>query len=163
MSETNVVENVEEPLKQYPNLPPMSPEDFQQMEREIQLGVRTTLPDGREIADVQKESEKRQLEQEKERREKYLPAPVDSDAPKNLEILVAENGAMSARPITEAVEEKVAVAVSDLPENFPARDVLVAAGINLETVASLDREALLGIKGIGEKTADLILDYGENK
>ena len=57
MSEVNAVENIEEPLSKYPALPPMSADEFQQMEREIQLGLRTTLPDGRDITDVQKESE----------------------------------------------------------------------------------------------------------
>ena len=106
------------------------------------------------------------MEQEAERREKYLPKPNDATNPKNLEVLISESGVMSARPISETVEKLAAVvsSSSDLPNDLAGRDELIAAGItNLETLVSLDKEALMNIEGIGEKTAEKILKYGENK
>lgn len=55
-------------------------------------------------------------------------------------------------PATEPVE-------SDLPEDFPGRAALIAAGFaTWASVADLDRNELIALKGIGEKTADAILE-----
>lgn len=48
---------------------------------------------------------------------------------------------------------------SDLPEDFPGRDVFVGLGMNRESVAALDHEGLVALKGIGAKTADAVLGY----
>lgn len=46
-----------------------------------------------------------------------------------------------------------------LPEDFPARELLQGADLTLPEVQKMSREDLLSIKGIGEKTADAILNY----
>ena len=47
---------------------------------------------------------------------------------------------------------------SDLPEDFPGRAELIKAGITEKAkVDELDRDGLIEVKGIGEKTADEIL------
>lgn len=72
-------------------------------------------------------------------------------------------GAAPAAP-TSPVSEPVVPAFlapveSDLPEDFPGRDSLIAAGFaTWASVTDLDRAGLIALKGIGEKTADAILE-----
>lgn len=48
---------------------------------------------------------------------------------------------------------------TDLPEDFPGRKELIAGGlVELETVKTKTRDELIALKGIGEKTADEILE-----
>lgn len=46
---------------------------------------------------------------------------------------------------------------SDLPEDYPGRKALVAAGLGQADVDALDRDGLIALKGIGEATADEII------
>jgi hypothetical protein len=144
----------------------MTLDEFQKIEHEIQTGVRDTLPDGRKISDVQKALEELQKKQEKERGVKEGDTPKKpADASQTVEVTVTENGVMSARPVTSDVapappEEQESD--SDLPPEFPGRKALIAGGVlTLEAVAQLDKETLVGIKGIKEATADAILAYGK--
>lgn len=51
------------------------------------------------------------------------------------------------------------VVESDLPEDFPGRKELIVAGYaTWASVTDLDRAGLIALKGIGEKTADAILE-----
>jgi hypothetical protein len=53
---------------------------------------------------------------------------------------------------------------TDLPETFPMREILRGENLQLADVVQLDREALLKIPGIGEKSADKIIQFlEENK
>jgi hypothetical protein len=57
----------------------------------------------------------------------------------------------ASTPVASTVE-------SDLPDDFPGRKELIAAGITELSVAkSKSRDELIAIRGIGEKTADEIL------
>jgi len=48
----------------------------------------------------------------------------------------------------------------DLPDDFPARDVLIGLGVTLDEVKALDTmEKLEALKGIGPKSAENILKY----
>lgn len=159
-------ENPVEKINEYKKLDPMTHEEFQQIEREIQTGVRDTLPDGRSIADVQKSLEETQLAQEKERREKYLPEDEKTATDKKVEILVAENGAMSARPLQPESGEKTddtGETESDLPADLFARDKLIAGGVTtLEMLGKLGHDELILIPGIKDATAEKILSYGKS-
>lgn len=48
---------------------------------------------------------------------------------------------------------------TDLPADFPMREVLRGLGLNLADVQKLDLERLMKLDGIGEKSADKILKY----
>ena len=50
-------------------------------------------------------------------------------------------------------------AESDLPDDIPARDVLVSKGITFEQVKQMEKKDLVPIKGIGRNFADQILQY----
>lgn len=50
---------------------------------------------------------------------------------------------------------------TDLPNDFPMRDVLRGLALNLAEIKTLDREGLIALKGIREKSADKILAYLE--
>lgn len=51
-----------------------------------------------------------------------------------------------------------ATTATELPEDFPGRPYLMDAGHKtVEAVSSLDRDALVAVKGVGEKTAEAIL------
>lgn len=157
-------ENPVEKVNEYKKLDPVTHEDFQQIEREIQLGIRKELPDGRSISEVQENLEKTQLAQEAERREKYV--PNEDEAKPKLEILVAENGAMSARPLQPESEEKTdntGEPDSDLPADLFARDKLIAAGVTtLEMLGKLGHDDLVLIPGIKSASAEKILNYGSS-
>lgn len=177
MSQENAVNDTvaaaaAEEVNEYKKLDPMTREEFQEAERKIQLGISDTLPDGRKVSEVQKNLEATQLAQEKERREKYMPKPKEASKTEKLEVLVAENGSISARPPAAAVKEKSVAGgggddsspESDLPQDFPARDKLIAAGVtSLEMVAGLKHEDLTGISGIKDATAEKILSYGKSE
>jgi hypothetical protein len=47
----------------------------------------------------------------------------------------------------------------DLPEDLPGRDAFVAAGLDLDQIAALDKDGLVEVKGVGEKTAEAVLAY----
>lgn len=74
--------------------------------------------------------------------------------------LTRENDSLKQR-VAELEKEKAAPAAGNpdaLPEGFPGRPALEKAGITTRTqIAGMDREALIGINGIAEKTADEIL------
>lgn len=65
----------------------------------------------------------------------------------------------------EMIELGVAIelepdANGDLPDNFPAREVLVGLGISLDEVKALNTiEQLTALKGIGKVSATNILNY----
>lgn len=65
----------------------------------------------------------------------------------------------------EMIELGVAIEIeelegSDLPEDFPSRDVLINLGVGLDEVKLLDTiEKLSALKGIGKKSAENILAY----
>lgn len=49
---------------------------------------------------------------------------------------------------------------ADLPDDFPGRDVLIGLGVaSLDAVDKMDKAALVELKGIGDKTAEAILEY----
>lgn len=51
---------------------------------------------------------------------------------------------------------------SDLPEDFPARDLLIEGGLSTwESLVGKTREELIALKGIGPKTADAIIEVME--
>lgn len=144
----------------------MDLDEFQKIERDIQTGVRDTLPDGRTISDVQEGLENLQKKQERERGVKKGANPEEpAETTQTVEVTVAENGVMSARPVTEdarPAKDKETEPESDLPPEFPGRKALIAGGVlTLEAVGKLDRDGLVGIKGIKEATADSILAYGK--
>jgi hypothetical protein len=47
---------------------------------------------------------------------------------------------------------------SGFPEDFPGREAFAAAKLTREEVDALDRDGLIAVKGIGEKTADAIIE-----
>ena len=48
---------------------------------------------------------------------------------------------------------------SDLPDNIPAREILIREGFTFESVKLLDKAALVKIKDIGRNLADQILQF----
>lgn len=150
----------------------MSRKEFQSWEHEVQTGIRDTLPDGRKISDVQKENVRLQLEQEKVYGKKTDSVEEniseDSAEPsKKVSVSISATGAMSARPAVEATEEQPKAdhgreIQSDLPEDFPGRKALIAADVSLlEKVAKLDLDGLKAIPGIGDATAEAIINFGK--
>lgn len=74
-----------------------------------------------------------------------------------------ENGWVDYDPAAPVVPAFLAPVGSDLPEDFPGREHLVAAGFSTwASVVELDREGLIAVKGIGPKTADEILKVMES-
>ena len=51
--------------------------------------------------------------------------------------------------------------LSDLPAGLPGRAALVKAGINAETLSTMDKTALVEVPQIADKTADEILKFLE--
>lgn len=151
----------------------MTQAEFMQKEHLVQTGVTDELPDGRKVADVQKflaEEQARQEEQLKqlgeERRKKRAekkgePTEVKSE---KIEVVVHENGVITgSNPvIDEPAPPNNQEPDNDLPPDLPGRKHFLAAGIvSLEKVASFDLEALQGIAGIGDATAEKVLTYGK--
>lgn len=148
----------------------MSRKEFQQWEHEVQTGKRNILPDGRKISAVQAENVRLQLEQEKVYGRKETDASVSDEAAevsKKVSVSISATGAMSARPAVEATEEQPKAdhgreIQSDLPEDFPGRKALIAADVSLlEKVAKLDLDGLKAIPGIGDATAEAIINFGK--
>ena len=79
----------------------------------------------------------------------------------DVEELKAENEAFRDR-IT-LLERELALAHSELPDEFPGRGPLVMAGVKtVEEVLTMSPEALVAIEGIGPATADKIFaQYGK--
>lgn len=55
--------------------------------------------------------------------------------------------------------DKNPAAKSDLPEDFPAREILIREGLTTKKQVAAALSALADIKGIGNKTADLIKNH----
>lgn len=160
----------------------MTAENFNKWEHAVQVGATELMPNGQSIADFQKESREKQIEQEKARIEAAQPgskktreaaatvAEAKPDTPLN--VTVHGNGAVSVEPKVEETEgEKSAVnnlnddkePDNDIPADYPHRDKLIAAGhLSLEKVAKFTLDDLKGIDGIGPKSAEAILNYGKS-
>lgn len=150
---------------------------FMKAEHEVQTGVSETLPDGRTVKEASDSLANLQAQQEKdlaERGKKWMDKAAAKTSMKTgddflnekVQVTGFENGAVSARPIPEIVEDKAPEEPdNDLPGDFPGRKVFLFATppiTRLEDIAKLDRDALIGINGIGEKTADSVLAYGKS-
>lgn len=86
----------------------------------------------------------------------------DFQAHKEREFFVVEDRKFADFIISEGygIEEGEKIEdVSDLPDEFPSRDVFVGVGLSLEQIKSLDKTGLLELKGVGEKTADAVLTF----
>lgn len=66
--------------------------------------------------------------------------------------VVATDEALEIPDATPAIE-------SDLPEDIPARHVLVAKGITFDLVKAMDKPALVAVRGVGRQYADQILQF----
>jgi hypothetical protein len=66
-----------------------------------------------------------------------------------------------AEPDKKTDKEAEQEAFATYPENFPSAEHLAKAGFKHEEALLLDREALLAVKGIGEKGADAVLALRE--
>lgn len=76
--------------------------------------------------------------------------------------LVREYGLEDLTPPAVSDEEETEAEgspASDYPEDFPGREVLIENNISIDTAKSSTKEQLVALKGIGEKTADAILEY----
>lgn len=161
--EMQIVEIIEEP-----KTVSMSVEERMKIEREIQLGERDTLIDGRKIKDVQEENLKIQEKQEKERS-----ILVNQEAPDKLEEKVRLNSV--AGVITEVPtkkEEKQAEkaaelgvpvgTITDLPKNFPHREKLIAAGVTHEAIKRYVYDDYIAI-GLNDQEAREAVQYAIDK
>lgn len=63
------------------------------------------------------------------------------------------------KDVADEAETPQPAAESDLPADIPARYVLIREGVDWAKLNSLDKDALLEIKGIGRNFADQILIY----
>lgn len=141
----------------------MTREELMKYEHEIQTGQRDTLPDGTKIADVQKGLQALQEKQTAEDAEKYAQKTEEKTdfLQETVTVHVAENGTISGIS-AEETQTPVDQNSSDLPEDFPGRKALIAAGVSmLEKVAKLDLDGLKAIPGIGDATAEAILAFGK--
>jgi hypothetical protein len=150
----------------------MTREEFMKVEHLVQTGQSDTLPGGKTVAETFENLVNLQRQQEKELQERGAKYAENSGIQSKedflsemLEVSTFENGAVSARPKAEktADESPAHGAETDIPLNFPGRKVLIARGLNLEKVSTLDRDALIAIDGIAEATADKILAYGKSE
>lgn len=66
--------------------------------------------------------------------------------------LVRELGLESLRPVESPLE-------ADYPADFPRREIFIALGIAAIDARGLDRDGLIALNGVGEKTADAVLEY----
>lgn len=57
--------------------------------------------------------------------------------------------------------DKPIESLSDLPVGLPGRSALEKAGINAETLSTMDKTALVAVPQIADKTADEILKFLE--
>jgi hypothetical protein len=67
------------------------------------------------------------------------------------------------RPVGDPPDNKTETQeiMSGYPDGFPFADVLAKAGYRHQDVLALDRDQLVALKGIGEKSADAILDFSK--
>lgn len=70
----------------------------------------------------------------------------------------AESPVVPVEPVVPSFLAPVEPVVSDLPEDLPGRDLLIAGGIlTWESLVDKTKEDLIAINGIGSVTADKIL------
>lgn len=79
-------------------------------------------------------------------------------------LAIASGGLLIVSSSAKAASSKKTGEVkSDLPEDFPGRNVLVKAGVGLKEINAVPEdkreEAFAEIKGIGQKTVEAILAY----
>ncbi len=151
--------------------------DYFKAEHLVQTGKSDTMPDGRNIVevrqglvDLQKQQETAQAEKDKrwiEQANKNAGQKTGAEFLKEkLEVSGFANGAVSARPISEAVQSKEddwQEPENDLPTDLPGRIHFLRHTtpiVRLEDVAKLDLEGLKAVAGIGKATAESILAYG---
>lgn len=48
---------------------------------------------------------------------------------------------------------------SDLPEDLPGRDIFNKLDMSADQVSGMEKDQLVELKGIGEKTADAVVEY----
>lgn len=178
MSEAKKTEEktVEELSESKATVKTMSREEFMTAEHLVQTGESETLPDGRNVTAVREglvEMQEKQSAELTERHKKWVDKANENSPQKTggeflkeeVEVSGFANGAISARPVSEKTDEATPVPspndpLSDLPENFPGRKHLIAGKVySLEAVSKLDLDGLKAIDGIGEATAQAILDY----
>lgn len=68
-----------------------------------------------------------------------------------------------AEPPKKVEKKEERTAFSTYPENFPSAALLAGAGLTHEEAILLDREQLMEINGVGEKSADAILEFLKEK
>lgn len=157
----------------------MTREEVMASEHKIQTGESSILPDGRTVSEAWQENLKLQTEQAEKLAERgeaqrgrdnfggFSQKSGEDFLKEQVEVRVAKTGAVSASRVeTEiaaraAAESPARLPANDLPEDFPMRDALYAAGANLSVIKTLNKESLVELKGIGDAAAEKILDYGK--
>jgi len=152
----------------------MTREEVMAHEHKIQTGETDVLLDGRTTEQTWEDNLRLQKEQEEALRERGVKWAEKRDAKaaktgddflsEKVEVRVADNGVTSARPV---IESEIAAPSgsnplqpeSDLPQDFPAREALAAAGVNLALVKTMSDEHLLAIKDIGKASLEKIRAY----
>lgn len=153
----------------------MTREDYFKAEHLVQTGKSETLPDGRNIKEVQNRLIELQKEQETARAgkdQKWIDLANKNSGVKTGEGFLKEkievsgfaNGAVSARPVSEMefIKDNWQEPENDLPTDLPGRLYFLKHTTpitRLEAVAELDLEGLKAIPGIGKATAEAILGY----
>lgn len=152
----------------------MTREELMAHEHKIQTGETNILPDGRTVDEAWTENLRLQAEQEEALRERgkqwadlgreQSPKTGEDFLKEKVEVRVSDSGAISARPVKTEADVDLSggdppTVPNDLPADFPSRDALYAAGVTFALVKTLDKDALLELKGIGEASADKILAY----
>jgi hypothetical protein len=66
-------------------------------------------------------------------------------------------------PAKEQDDAPLATGKGEFPEGFPHAKVLEKLGFSYEEVLAMTREQLIDLKGIGDKGADAILEFGQEK
>jgi len=152
--------------------------DYFKAEHLVQTGKSETLPDGRNIkevqnglVDLQKQQENAQAEKDKrwahQANKNSEQKSGDQFLKEKVEVSGFTNGASSARPVSEipkSNEDDWEEPENDLPNDLPGRTHFLkhtAPITRLEDVAKLDLAALDAIPGIGKVTAAAVLAYGK--
>lgn len=76
--------------------------------------------------------------------------------------LVAEYGLEDVTPEVaddDGGADEPSAVPGEYPEDFPRREVLIENNISIDTARGLDRDQLIALNGIGEKSADAILEF----
>lgn len=157
----------------------MTLEEYQQIERDIQLGLRDTTADGVSIKDIQAANEALQEKQFKERVTDPAAAEDLSDVvdPSKVKVIVGttENGVTVVDTVGQE-DSSVSTGNDDagdqqttgngIPEDFPGRKALVAwaeAGnpqfFDADVLKETTAEEFAAIPGIGEATAQKMFEY----